>query len=197
MAGAVRAELSPKFQSFRADPETELEEVAVGIAEQEARAESQLPVRQASRGQARPTAGARRVEGAMPQVAGARAPSASETRSLARTSGGHGPAVARREVLEELDARARRRAQRRDAQARAEDVVQVLLLGAVVLALAGDAQAERVAVEARGSRSVSPTTMAVWSMPRKSSSVGAASCAIALARREREISRTWPSGSLK
>ena len=38
---------------------------------------------------------------------------------------------------------------RRDAQPGAEHVVQVLLLDVVVLALAGDLQAERVAIEAQ------------------------------------------------
>ena len=41
--------------------------------------------------------------------------------------------------------------QRRDPQPRAEHVVQVLLLDVVVLALAGDLQPERVAIEAQAS----------------------------------------------
>src|SRR5215207_3971733 len=62
--------------------------------------------------------------------------------------GGRGPPVARGEVFEEFysDA-APRRAQRRDAQARAAHVVQVLLLGAVVLAPARDRHPQYVTVE--------------------------------------------------
>ena len=53
------------------------------------------------------------------------------------------------------------RAERGDPQPRAEHVVQVFLLDVVVLALAGDLHAERVAVEAAATRSVSSTTIAV------------------------------------
>ena len=57
------------------------------------------------------------------------------------------PPVAGGEVLEELDGRAGGRPQGRDPEPSPEDVVQVLLLGSVVLALADDAHAERVAIE--------------------------------------------------
>src|SRR5712692_3885399 len=51
--------------------------------------------------------------------------------------GGHGVAVPRRQVLEELDAWPGARPDRGDAEARSEDRVQVLLLRAVVLAPPG------------------------------------------------------------
>jgi len=60
-----------------------------------------------------------------------------------------GPAITRVEVFEELDAGARLGAQAPDAQVGAEDGVQVLLLGAVVLALSGDPEPEGLAVEAQ------------------------------------------------
>src|SRR5206468_35730 len=55
--------------------------------------------------------------------------------------------VARRQVFEELDARPRRGAQRGDAQAGAEYVVETLLLRSVVLARAGNFHAQAVAIE--------------------------------------------------
>jgi hypothetical protein len=61
--------------------------------------------------------------------------------------GGRGPSVAGHEVLQELDARARGCPKGGDPQARPEDAVQVLLLLTPVLARAGNAEAEEVAVE--------------------------------------------------
>ena len=61
--------------------------------------------------------------------------------------GGIGPAVARGQVLEELDARAGGGAEAGDVQPGALHVVQVLLLGPEVHALAGHPEAEHVAVE--------------------------------------------------
>src|SRR5438270_3497788 len=58
------------------------------------------------------------------------------------------PPIARREVLEQLDARTMSGVKRRDAQSRTEHVVEVLLLGTVVLALAHHREPEPVAVEA-------------------------------------------------
>ena len=52
-----------------------------------------------------------------------------------------------RDILEELDARSFVGAQSGDAQASAEDLVQMLLFDAVVLAFAGNAQTEEVAIE--------------------------------------------------
>src|SRR5207248_1007440 len=59
------------------------------------------------------------------------------------------PAVTRAQVFQELDARPRRGTQPRDAEVRAEDGAQALLLGAVVLALAGHAKAEPALVEGK------------------------------------------------
>ena len=50
------------------------------------------------------------------------------------------------EVLQEFNAGALGRAQTGDAHAGAEDEIEVLLLGSEVLAFAGDAKAEGVAV---------------------------------------------------
>jgi hypothetical protein len=58
--------------------------------------------------------------------------------------GGEGPAVARREVLRELDAGTVGGAQARDVEMGADDGVEALLLRAPVLALARDAEAEPV-----------------------------------------------------
>src|SRR5207249_5716256 len=63
-------------------------------------------------------------------------------------SGGDRSAVARREVLEELDARARSRSETGNAEPRPEHVVQMLLLGAEILALACDRESEGVAIKA-------------------------------------------------
>ena len=60
---------------------------------------------------------------------------------------GEGPSVARRQVVQQLDPRSAGSAQCSDAQMRAKYVVQVLLLGAVVLALAGHMHTKEVAVE--------------------------------------------------
>ncbi len=53
----------------------------------------------------------------------------------------------RRDVFEELDARPAFRAQSGDMQPRTEDLVQMLLLDAVILAFTGNAQTEQVAIE--------------------------------------------------
>jgi hypothetical protein len=55
---------------------------------------------------------------------------------------------ARCQVLEELDPRPLGRAQSGDAQVRTEHIVEMLLLGAEILAGAGDAQSEQIVVEA-------------------------------------------------
>src|SRR6266581_5320686 len=60
---------------------------------------------------------------------------------------GVGPAVARGQVFKELDAGPGGGPEARDPQASSEDVVQMLLLGAVVLALPRHLQPEQVAVE--------------------------------------------------
>src|SRR5439155_124630 len=52
-----------------------------------------------------------------------------------------------RDVFEELNARPALRAQAGDVQPRAEDLVQILLLDAVVLTFTGNAQTEQVAIE--------------------------------------------------
>jgi hypothetical protein len=57
------------------------------------------------------------------------------------------PSVLRRQVLQKLDPRAEGGAHRRDAEMRAEHVVEMLLLGAKVLALSGNAEPEKIAVE--------------------------------------------------
>src|SRR5438046_572908 len=64
------------------------------------------------------------------------------------------PAVARRQVLEELDAGPARGPQRGDAQPGAEHAVQVLLLGPVVLALALHLESQEIAIEAEARRRV-------------------------------------------
>src|SRR5262249_26022398 len=56
------------------------------------------------------------------------------------------PSVAWRKVLQHLDPRPPRRAERGDPQPRADDVVQSLLLRSPVFALSGDHEAKRVAV---------------------------------------------------
>src|SRR5438093_13257497 len=60
-----------------------------------------------------------------------------------------GPAVARAQVLQELNPGARGGAQTGDAQARAGDVVEPLLLRPIVEALPGDLEPQQVAVEAQ------------------------------------------------
>ena len=62
---------------------------------------------------------------------------------------GHGTAVARREIFEQLDSRPRAGAQRGDAQVGAEHGVEVLLFRAPVLARSGDAQPQRIAIIGR------------------------------------------------
>src|SRR5262249_21934407 len=66
---------------------------------------------------------------------------------IVRASLGSRPPVPRREILEKLDRRPARGLQARDAEPGSKDVVQVLLLRAVVLALAGHGQPQRVAIE--------------------------------------------------
>src|SRR6516225_1814887 len=63
-------------------------------------------------------------------------------------------AIARHEVLQQLDAGTVRRTKTGDAQVRAEDVVQVLLFLSVVFACAGDVDAELVAIEGEARVSV-------------------------------------------
>jgi hypothetical protein len=72
---------------------------------------------------------------------------------------------------------------------------QVLLLHAVVLALAGDGEPERIAIERRLD-SVSETTIAVWSIPRKRRSF-ACQRGSPFPGGKARISSAWPSGSLK
>ena len=60
-----------------------------------------------------------------------------------------GPPVARRQILEQFDARPLARTKRRNAQPRAEHVVQALLLDVVVLAFAGHVHPQGVAIEAQ------------------------------------------------
>ena len=57
------------------------------------------------------------------------------------------PAVSRCQIIEELYSGAALGAQPGNAQARAGDIVQVLLFGAVVGALSGKSQAEQIAIE--------------------------------------------------
>ena len=61
--------------------------------------------------------------------------------------GGYGPPVAWRQVLEQLHAGPGRPAQRGDPQPRAEDVVEVLLLRAPVLAGSGHMKAQHVPID--------------------------------------------------
>ena len=56
-------------------------------------------------------------------------------------------AVARSQVFEQFDAGAGRAPQSGDTQVGAEDVVEVLLLGAEVLALSSDVESEQVTIE--------------------------------------------------
>src|SRR4051794_8027856 len=55
--------------------------------------------------------------------------------------------IARTEVLEQLNTRARCCPQRGNSQSCSENVVQVLLLGAVILAFSSDVHPQQVAVE--------------------------------------------------
>src|SRR6516165_3692867 len=57
------------------------------------------------------------------------------------------PPIARRKILEKLDAWACRRSQCRDSQMRSEDVIQMLLLRTPVLAFSSNREAEDVAPE--------------------------------------------------
>ena len=68
-----------------------------------------------------------------------------------------GPALARGEILEQLDAGTTGRAQRGNAQVRAEDRVQPLLFGPGIFALAGDAKSEQVAIESEARRRNPPS----------------------------------------
>ena len=80
---------------------------------------------------------------------------------------------------------ARGRSQRRDPQPRAEHVVQMLLLDVVVLALAGDLHAERVAIEAqRGVRVVDHDRRVIDAEKQRVGRRRASGAA--LARRERD-----------
>ena len=58
-----------------------------------------------------------------------------------------GAAITRREILQEFDAGTARCSQATDAQARAGDVVQMLLLGAAIHAFTGEPHAEYVAIK--------------------------------------------------
>ena len=60
---------------------------------------------------------------------------------------GWGSAAGRREILEKLDTGPLLSPQGRDAQMSAENVVEVLLLGSVVLADTADSHAEQIAIE--------------------------------------------------
>ena len=61
--------------------------------------------------------------------------------------GREGPSVARREILEQLDTRTRPAAKSGDAQASAEDIVEMFLFHAVIFTLADDLQAQHISVE--------------------------------------------------
>ena len=63
--------------------------------------------------------------------------------------GGGRTSVTRCQVLQQLDAGPVLRAQRRDPEPRAENVVEVFLLDVVVLALSRNGETERVAIEAQ------------------------------------------------
>src|SRR5207247_10918058 len=70
--------------------------------------------------------------------------------------GGSRAPIAGSQVLEELDPRATAlRPERGDPEASSEDLVQVLLLGAVVLARSGHSEPERIAVAAEAPLGVS------------------------------------------
>src|SRR4029453_19082965 len=56
--------------------------------------------------------------------------------------GGHRPPVSWGQIFEELDAGTRGRPERRDAQARAKDIVQAFLLGPVILTLTSHSKAD-------------------------------------------------------
>jgi len=56
------------------------------------------------------------------------------------------PAVTRREVFQQFDSRTCRRTERRDLEPRTEHVVQVLLLDAIVLRAASDAEAKPITI---------------------------------------------------
>jgi len=64
--------------------------------------------------------------------------------------GGGCTSVAWCQVLQQLDARPARRAQCRDPQPRAEDVVEVFLLDVVVLALSRDGETEPMSIRRTG-----------------------------------------------
>lgn len=115
-------------QALRLD---EFDNVAVGIAHENAAAEAELAISE------RDDPGGN--ESVMSRAQGLRTsfyigsyelclPVHQVARALI---GGHRAAITRREVFEQLNARAIGRAQARDAEPRAEHVVQVLLLGAV------------------------------------------------------------------
>src|SRR6266566_6747638 len=113
----------------------DLEDVPVRIADQEPVREAQLAPakRDRARGDERR---ARLAEGACSVAVAAHQPGLPVRHVVGALIGRYRPAVAGRQVLEELDAGPARGPQRGDAQPRTEQAVQVLPLGPVVLALA-------------------------------------------------------------
>src|SRR5215467_14587787 len=60
---------------------------------------------------------------------------------------GEGPSIAGTQILQKLNSGAGRRSQGGDAKVRPENVVQVLLLYAVILAFSGNLQTKKIAIE--------------------------------------------------
>ena len=176
----------PKCQTFRADPTRRAGLVAVGVRRRGGPREKPRTGdgsgHEAGRKNRRePT---RRAFSAAAGVAHAALASARRRGRSGATSGGRGRPSDGREILEKLDSRPLRRPQRRDPQARAEDVVQVLLLGAVVLA-----RRRRRASRARRGRSAGSPPCRTRRSPcgrcRGRAGPSPAS-AVALARRKRQ-----------
>src|SRR3954447_11080426 len=99
--------------------------------------------------------------------------------------------VARRQVFEKLDARARRGPQRSDAQACAENVVEPLLLGTVILALARDLHPQPVPIELQAGLCVSNDDRGVIYSQKQAIRRGVP-LRIALARREPQDLQRMP-----
>ena len=106
------------------------------------------------------------------------------------------PAIARREIFKELNARSLSRAQRGDSKSRAEYVVQVFLFDVVVLAFAGNLHAERVAIEAQRSIRVVDHDRRVID-PHEQSPRGFVPSRLSFVRRERDDFDEVPVGIAK
>src|SRR6266478_3233517 len=116
--------------------------VSVGISDDHAGVKSERPVVRSRRiGREKPRTSGPQLPRCSVRLARAQVdlPVPEVIRCRVRRGGAAGP---RCEILEELDSRTLCGAQRGDAQVRAEHIVEMLLLGAVILARSGDMQSE-------------------------------------------------------